>query len=100
LTPATVNQHKQTLRDDMGEYMLNNLRLLSEGVSETDFKSRFGRELMEIYPKEINELIELKLLERIPVANSNYATRNTQYAIRLTPSARLLANQVFIRFVD
>jgi oxygen-independent coproporphyrinogen-3 oxidase len=100
LTPATVNHHRQTERDDMSEYMLNNLRLLIEGVSETDFKSRFGRKLMEIYPKEINELIELKLLERISVANSNYATRNTQYAIRLTPSARLLANQVFMRFVD
>ncbi|MFZ5855740.1 MAG: radical SAM family heme chaperone HemW [Chloroflexota bacterium] len=100
LTPATVNHHRQTERDDMGEYMLNNLRLLIEGVSEADFKSRFGRELMEVYPKEITDLIQLGLLERIPIENSENGTRNTQSAIRLTPSARLVSNQVFMRFVD
>jgi oxygen-independent coproporphyrinogen-3 oxidase len=97
LTPATVNHHKQTPRDDMGEYMLNNLRLLIEGVSEADFKSRFGRELTEVYPKEIEDLLRLNLLERIPIQNS---LRSTQYAIRLTSSARLVSNQVFLRFVD
>ena len=34
LSPATVNQHKQTLKDDISEYMLNNLRLVKAGVSE------------------------------------------------------------------
>lgn len=100
LTPATVNHHKQTPHDDMGEYMLNNLRLLIDGVSEDDFKSRFGRELMEVYPKEIEELLRLNLLERIPIQNSENGIRNTQHAIRLTPSARLVSNQVFMRFVD
>ena len=37
LSPATVNQHKQTLKDDMSEYMLNNLRLTNAGVAESDF---------------------------------------------------------------
>jgi oxygen-independent coproporphyrinogen-3 oxidase len=97
LTPAVVNHHKQTPRDDMSEYMLNNLRLLIAGVSESDFKSRFGRGLMEVYPKEIEELLRLNLLERIPIQNS---LRNTQYVIRLPPSARLVSNQVFMRFVD
>jgi oxygen-independent coproporphyrinogen-3 oxidase len=97
LTPATVNHHKQTPRDDMSEYMLNNLRLLIAGVSESDFKSRFGCGLMEVYSKEIEDLLRLNLLERIPIQNS---LRNTQYAIRLAPSARLVSNQVFMRFVD
>ncbi len=100
LTPVIVNHHRQTERDDMDEYMLNNLRLLIEGVSEEDFKSRFGRELMEVYPKEIEDLLRLNLLERIPIQNSENGMRNTQQAIRLTPSARLISNQVFMRFVD
>lgn len=97
LTPATVNQRRQTERDDMSEYMLNNLRLLIEGVSEEDFKSRFGRDLMEVYPQEIEDLLHLNLLERIPVESPSNLTF---YVLRLTPSARLLANQVFMRFVD
>ncbi|RJP51460.1 MAG: radical SAM family heme chaperone HemW [Anaerolineaceae bacterium] len=97
LTPATVNHHEQTLRDDMSEYMLNNLRLLIDGVSESDFKSRFGHDLMEVYPKEIEELLRFGLLERVIVED---ATHFTFYVLRLTPSARLLANQVFMRFVD
>ena len=45
LSPATVNHHKQTPTDDMSEYMLNNLRLVRAGASDTDFKSRFGVQL-------------------------------------------------------
>jgi len=91
LTPATVNQHKQTPRDDMSEYMLNNLRLLIEGVSEEDFKSRFGRELLEVYPKEINDLVQSGLLEK--------TTPEDLEVYRLTKRGRLLGNQVFVRFV-
>ena len=63
LSPATVNQHKQTLKDDMSEYMLNNLRLTNAGVAESDFRLRFGRGLLDVYPKEIEELVYLGLLE-------------------------------------
>ena len=63
LSPATVNQHKQTLKDDMSEYMLNNLRLTNAGVAESDFRLRFGRGLLDVYPKEIEELIHNGLLE-------------------------------------
>ncbi len=92
LTPAVVNHHKQTPRDDMSEYMLNNLRLLIAGVSESDFKSRFGRELMEVYPKEIEELIRDGLLEKKISESSE--------VYRLTKRGRLLGNKVFVRFVD
>lgn len=97
LTPAAVNHHKQTLRDDMSEYMLNNLRLLIEGVSEADFKSRFGRDLMEVYAADIEDLLRLGLLEKIAFDDDNPLVR---YVLRLTPFARLVSNQVFMRFVD
>ncbi len=87
LSPATINHHKQTLADDMSEYMLNNLRLVRVGVSSTDFKSRFGVGLMDAYGAEMEELIRLGLLEE----NGD--------AIRLTRRGRLLGNQVFLRFV-
>jgi oxygen-independent coproporphyrinogen-3 oxidase len=63
LSPATVNHHQQTLTDDMSEYMLNNLRLVEAGVSDADFRSRFGSGLMDIYAAEVEELIRFGLLE-------------------------------------
>jgi oxygen-independent coproporphyrinogen-3 oxidase len=87
LTPATVNHHKQTDRDDMSEFMLNNLRLVHAGATESAFRSRFGRGLLEVYPKEIAELIQAGLLEW------------SKESLRLTKRGRLLGNQVFMRFV-
>ncbi len=95
LTPATVNHHKQTPRDDMSEYMLNNLRLLIDGVAESDFRSRFGRGLTEIYPKEIEVLLRDGLFEK-----KTSEVSKTSEVYRLTKRGRLLGNQVFMRFVD
>lgn len=89
LSPATVNQHKQSLKDDMSEYMLNNLRLTNVGVAESDFRLRFGSGLLDVYPKEIDELVKNGLLE--------YAKTSEVY--RLTKRGRLLGNQVFVKFV-
>lgn len=87
LSPATVNHHRQTLKDDMSEYMLNNLRLVEAGVGEADFRSRFGCGLLEVYPREIEELLRSGLLEQVGDV------------YRLTRRGRLLGNQVFVRFV-
>jgi oxygen-independent coproporphyrinogen III oxidase len=87
LTPATVNHHKQALTDDMSEYMLNNLRLVRAGVSDEDFRSRFGSGLVDVYPAEVEELIRFGLLEWVGDS------------IKLTKRGRLLGNQVFMRFV-
>ncbi len=87
LSPATVNYHKQTRTDDMSEYMLNNLRLVRNGVSPADFQSRFGSGLMDVYKAEVEELIRFGLLEW------------DENSIRLTKRGRLLGNQVFLRFV-
>ncbi|MDO9302563.1 MAG: radical SAM family heme chaperone HemW, partial [Anaerolineales bacterium] len=94
LSPATVNQHKQTLQDDMSEYMLNNLRLTNAGVAESDFRLRFGRGLLDVYPKEIEELIRNGLLE---IKTSEVFETSEVY--RLTKRGRLLGNQVFVKFV-
>ncbi len=91
LSPATVNQHKQTLKDDISEYMLNNLRLVDAGVAESDFRLRFGSGLLDVYPKEVEELIRNGLLEKKTSENSE--------VFRLTKRGRLLGNQVFVRFV-
>lgn len=100
LTPATVNHHRLTKREEMQETMLTGLRLTREGVSDAAFHMRFGLGIEEAFPKEIEELIRLGLVEWFSNKDAQYATRNTHYALRLTKSARLVANQVFLRFVD
>jgi putative oxygen-independent coproporphyrinogen III oxidase len=63
LSPATANHHRQTEQDDISEFMLNGLRLTNAGIMEPDFRSRFGRGLLDVYRREIEELILLGLLE-------------------------------------
>jgi oxygen-independent coproporphyrinogen-3 oxidase len=92
LTPATVNHHKQTLKDDMSEFMIMGLRLTQEGVSEEEFQARFGRSMYEVYGKEINELLKLELIE-------NCAANGSCHSLRITKRGRLLGNQVFMKFV-
>jgi oxygen-independent coproporphyrinogen-3 oxidase len=95
-TPATVNHHKQTTCDDIGEFMMTGLRLTREGVSSSAFYQRFGRELIEVYPKEIDELIRFGLLEWKKEMSK---TSGASDILRLTSRGRLLGNQVFMRFL-
>ena len=88
LTPATVNHHKQSLQDDMSEFMLTGLRLTQEGVSKKEFQLRFGQSVDEMYGKEINELLRLGLIEN-----------GAEERIKITRRGRFLGNQVFMRFV-
>lgn len=88
LSPATVNHHKNSLLENMQDTMITGLRLTREGVSNMDIRSRFGQGIEDTFLEEVNELIGLGLLEWV-----NGKT------LRLTPKARLLANQVFMRFV-
>jgi oxygen-independent coproporphyrinogen-3 oxidase len=88
LTPATVNHHKQSLEDDMSEFMITGLRLTQEGVGDDEFQMRYGRSMHEVYGKEIDELLNLGLIENVPVRR-----------VRISKRGRLLGNQVFVRFV-
>ncbi len=94
LSPAAVNQHKQTQQDDISDYMINNLRLTNAGVAESDFRERFGVGLLDVFGKEVEELIRLGLLEK---KTSEFSKNSEVY--RLTKRGRLLGNQVFVKFV-
>ncbi len=94
LSPATVNQHKQSLLDDMSEFMMTGLRLTREGISFDEFEKRFGKHLLDVYGKEIEELSKLGLVEESPPL-----LLGEGLGVRLTHRARLLGNQVFMRFV-
>jgi len=94
LSPATVNQHKQTPQDDMSEFMMTGFRLTQEGVSENEFQTRFGKSLRDVYKNEIEELLKLGLIE-----TQTSEVYETSEVLRLTKRGRLLGNQVFMRFV-
>ena len=87
ITPATVNQHKQSITDDMSEFMMTGLRLTQEGVSTQEFQTRFGQSMQDVFGKEIDELLKIGLLEK------------SDAMLRITQRGRLLGNQVFMRFV-
>ncbi|MFZ5922403.1 MAG: radical SAM family heme chaperone HemW [Chloroflexota bacterium] len=108
LTPATVNSHKNTPREDMQETMMTGLRLTREGVSDSDFRARYGLSIPEAFPQEVDDLLRLGLVEwAVPETSEVFAKHprsaaergKTSEVLRLTPRARLLANQVFMRFV-
>jgi oxygen-independent coproporphyrinogen-3 oxidase len=87
LTPVTVNHHRNSHRENMQETMMTGLRLTREGVSASGFCERFGGPLMDVFGKEIDELLAVDLLEW------------AGDSLRLTSRGRLLGNQVFMRFV-
>jgi oxygen-independent coproporphyrinogen-3 oxidase len=89
-SPAAVNVTPIDVRTEMGEVMMMGLRLTQEGVAEVDFEARFGHALESVYPQEIQRLVRLGLLEW-----QGGASRR----LRLTPSGRLLGNQVFREFI-
>ena len=98
LSPATVNQTRLTPRVEMQETMMLGLRLTQEGVSVAAFRERFGQEMQSVFAKEIGELEHLELLEWVdsPLLLGEGAGVRS---LRLTPRARLVGNQVFLRFV-
>jgi putative oxygen-independent coproporphyrinogen III oxidase len=97
LTPAAVNQHRQTREDDVSEYMIMGLRLTGEGILAGNFRHRFGRELTDVYGAEISDLIRLGLLTWAESRTSELG--KSSEVLKLTVRGRLLGNQVFMRFV-
>mgnify|MGYP005833156399 CR=1 FL=1 len=86
-SPAVARTHRLSRREMMEEAMFLGLRLTEEGVSGARFAARFGRKVEDVFGAELEELLALGLLER------------RGDAIRLTPRARLISNQVFVHFV-
>jgi len=75
----------------MQEHMMVGLRLLEEGVSNHGFQQRFGVELGQSFPRQIEYLQKVGLLEWAGSENN---------ILRLTRRGWLLGNQVFSEFVD
>jgi oxygen-independent coproporphyrinogen-3 oxidase len=98
LSPATINQHKQSPEDDMSEYMMTGLRLTKEGVSDKEFQRRFGTSMQDVFGKEIDELLKLELIES-PSPFGRGMPEGQGEGLRLTKHGRLLGNQAFMRFV-
>jgi oxygen-independent coproporphyrinogen-3 oxidase len=101
LSPAIVNHHKQSLKDDMSEFMMTGLRLTREGISSDEFEKRFGIRLRDVFGKEIDELLRMNLLAVFPSPSGRERLEGSgeREILRLTPRGRLLGNQVFMRFV-
>jgi len=78
-------------RLEMAETMFLGLRLL-DGLSIEDFKRRFAQDPMQLYGPQIQELTEQGLLE--------HSALKDQSVLRLTRKGCLLANQVFMRFLE
>jgi oxygen-independent coproporphyrinogen-3 oxidase len=74
----------------MGETMMMGLRLTREGVSRSDFRTRFGREIEDVFGDEIETLRSQGLL--------SWGDGNGG-RLQLTSRGRLLGNQVFIQFI-
>jgi oxygen-independent coproporphyrinogen-3 oxidase len=72
---------------EMAETMMMGLRLVEEGVTFARFHRRFDSDLEQQYASQIEELESLALLE---IGDDR---------IRLSSRGRLLANQVFYRFL-
>ncbi len=72
---------------EMGETMMLGLRLVEVGVERSAFRQRFGVDVIQVYPEELERLQAAGLLEITPER------------VRLTPQAKLLGNEVFAAFL-
>jgi oxygen-independent coproporphyrinogen-3 oxidase len=87
MTPTIERHESIDMLGQMAEHMMTGLRLIGEGVNVSDFRERFGRPLEQVYGEALDKLVTYDLLCR------------EGDAIRMTPRARLLSNQVFLQFM-
>lgn len=87
LSPAAYSYDLIDAGLEMGETLMLGLRLIKEGVSETDFAWRFGISLNEAFGEVIDRLVEQGLL----------TFENGK--LLLTEKAYLVSNRVFFQFL-
>ena len=87
MSPATRNFQSINVYTEMQETMMIGLRLTKEGVSKYQFRERFGKEMRDVFKREIDELTQMGLLEW------------ADDSLRLTRRGILVGNHVFMRFV-
>ncbi|MCO5203573.1 MAG: radical SAM family heme chaperone HemW [Anaerolineae bacterium] len=84
---ALADKIQLSAEDQIGDTMITQLRLLQEGVSLTDFATRFGRTPYDVYGPTLAQLIDWGLLTE---SGGN---------LLLTERGWFLSNQVFHRLV-
>lgn len=89
--PAAVETLKLDLYTMQQETMMLGLRLTKEGVSEFDFKNRFGTAMVDVFQIEVERILARKLAEWLPFPDGRHLV--------LTRGGILLGNQVFKEFV-
>ena len=86
-SPAAEGGEVVNRSTQMGEMIMLGLRLTQEGVSEAEFRLRFGVALDDVFEGALTEMIGAGLVVR------------EAGQLRLTPRGRLLGNRVFARFL-
>jgi oxygen-independent coproporphyrinogen-3 oxidase len=86
-SPANSDLKPIDRETEIRESMMMGLRLTIEGISESQFYSRFGISLRERFGEEISKIIRWGLLEWVGER------------LRLTSKGRLLGNKVFVEFI-
>lgn len=84
---GVANRETLTPEIEEGESLMTGLRLLHEGIADSEFLARHGRTLDEAYGSTIASLVEVGVLER----------RSDR--IRLTRRGAMVANDVAERFI-
>jgi oxygen-independent coproporphyrinogen-3 oxidase len=89
-SPATTEMNFISTETEIGETMMMGLRLVEEGVSQGDFKQRYGLHFEDKFSPQIERLVSLGLLE--------WAGTHMD-RLRLTMKGQLLGNLVFSEFI-
>lgn len=105
MSPALLDQHLQSVSEDIADFMIMGLRLTRDGIATATFRERFGKGLDQVFGTEIAALNGLGLVDLVDrgAAGEGALSRvhtTTWEAVRLSKRGRLLGNQVFARFVD
>ena len=61
---------------------------LSTGINKRQFKEAFGKQIQEMFPDQLSDLVSSSLIE------------DTGEYVKLTDDAKLLANEVIVRFLQ
>lgn len=89
-SPVTLEQTPIDNYREMQETMFMGLRLLIEGISEERFLNRFGKDMKDVFNREIGKLLNLDLVKWGGANN---------HSLLLKEKAYLLANRVFLEFI-
>jgi oxygen-independent coproporphyrinogen-3 oxidase len=88
IAPATISQVVVDRFTEMQDTLMLGLRLTREGVSSRKYFEKFGENMTDVFKKEISELLNSNLVE----------WRGD--TLRIKQHARILGNQVFMKFVN